>query len=234
LELLPRSPLDLRVGPALRSPVVQLGSAKPGTSVAAGAAAAAAGAASAREDISTLSSRLGEPVVISGLVVDAEGGHVAVDDGTGRVRLGGKAAAESISLLEPGDAVEVGGQVQRDAAGWLIDVDPGSIVALSSVGDPAGPDAAGPGAPGPDAPGPGAPAMTSRPADRAATLQPVPLASAFPGLAAVLVVVVTVLAAGFAGAFALRHRGWRAAWPARFRRLRLSRNRASEGPQDAP
>jgi hypothetical protein len=124
--------------------------------------------------------------------------------------------------------------VQRDAAGWLIDVDPGSIVALSSVGDAAGPDAAGPDATGPGAPGPGGAAMTSRPADRASTLQPVPLASAFPGLAAVLVVVVTVLAAGFAGAFALRRRGWRVAWPARFRSLGLGRNRASEGPQDAP
>jgi hypothetical protein len=209
-ELLPRSPLDLRLGPSPDSPAVQPGWATPRTSASA--------ATATRDDISSLPGRLGQPVVVSGLVVDAEDGSVTLDDGTGRVRLGGKAAAEAISLLEPGDAVEVGGLVQRDAQGWLIEVDPSSIVALSAVGD---------------APRPSAAATESRPADRAATMQPKPLASGPPGLAPWLVMVVLVLAAGFVGAFSIRRRGSLVAWMAGLRKARPGRNGAPDGPKDA-
>jgi hypothetical protein len=56
-----------------------------------------------------------------------------LDEGTGRIRLGGAAATDAISLLEPGDAVEVTGQVARDTDGWLIEVDPDRILALAGT-----------------------------------------------------------------------------------------------------
>jgi hypothetical protein len=199
-ELLPRSPLDFRLGPALNSPAKPLGSTTPRPYAAA--------ATSTRYDISSLPNRLGQTVVVSGLVMDAEDGSVTLDDGTGRARLGGRAGAEAISLLEPGDAIEVGGLVQQDAGGWLIEVDPSSIVALSAAGDGVRPSA---------------PATESRPPDRAATIQPAPLAAASPSLAPWLVMVVLVLAAAFVGVLSVRRCGWRMAPLAGRLRARMGR-----------
>jgi len=216
-ELLPRSPLDLRLGPSLSSPAVQRDATTAWPS--------AATAMAARENISTLPTRLGQPVIVSGLVVDSESGSATVDDGTGRVRIGGSAAAEAISLLEPGDAIEVGGLVRQDAQGCLIDADPASIVALSAVGDAS--TTAGGASTTP------ASAIASRPADRAATLAPGPLASSSTGLAAGLVLAVLLLAAGFAGAYSIRRRGGRLPLPTGFRGPRLGGRKASDDPRDA-
>jgi hypothetical protein len=199
-ELLPRSPLDFRLGPSLNSPAKPLGSTTPRPYAAA--------ATSTRYDISSLPNCLGQTVVVSGLVMDAEDGSVTLDDGTGRARLGGRAGAEAISLLEPGDAIEVGGLVQRDAGGWLIEVDPSSIVALSAAGDGVRPSA---------------PATETRPPDRAATIQPAPLAAASPSLAPWLVMVVLVLAAACVGVLSVRRGGWRAAPLAGRLRARIGR-----------
>jgi len=216
-ELLPRSPLDLHLGPSLSSPAVQraAGTTRP----------SAATAIAARENISTLPTRLGQPVIVSGLVVDSESGSATVDDGTGRVRIGGSAAAEAISLLEPGDAIEVGGLVRQDAQGWLIDADPASIVALSAAGE--APTTAA------DATTALAPAIASRPADRAATLEPGPLASSSTWLAASLIMALVLLATALAGAYAIRRRGWRPGLPTGFRGPRPDAGRASDEPGDA-
>ena len=207
-ELLPRSPLDFRLGPSLNSPAKPLGSTTPRPS--------AADATSTRYDISSLPSRLGQTVVVSGLVMDTEDGGVTLDDGTGRARLGGRVGAEAISLLEPGDAIEVGGLVQRDAAGLLIEVDPSSIVALSAVGDVLHPSA---------------PATESRPPDRGATIQPAPLAASASS-APWLLMVVLVLAAAFVGVLSIRRRGLRVASLAGLLRRGSEGDSSSAGPKD--
>jgi len=203
-ELLPRSPLDLRLGPSLDSPIPQ------GSS---GSAALAATGASMHADIASLPGREGQSVVVSGVVVIAEDGSVTVDDGTGRTRIGGEAAAEALSLLETGDAIEARGLVRRDAAGWFVEVDPGSIVVLSAIGDPAMPSAA---------------ASVRVPTDVVAALQPAPLAGANPGLSVWLVAVALLLVAGVACAFALRRGVWRAGWSSALLRARNGRQKASE------
>jgi DNA/RNA endonuclease YhcR with UshA esterase domain len=210
-ELLPRSALDLRVGPSLNSVAALPGSATAGKS-------AGVASSSAHDGISSLPNRLGQTVVVSGLVVDAESGSVTIDDGTGRIRLGGAAAAEAIALLEPGDVVEARGLVQRDAGGLLVDVDPASFVALSAVGD---------------GPSPSAVATEDRPPDRAATLQPGPPVANSQGSAPWLVVAAFVLAAGSAAAFSMRSWRRRAIRLAGLGRLRTGRKTASDGPNSA-
>jgi hypothetical protein len=164
---------------------VQHGGASPRSS--AGAVLTAA-----RQNIASLPGSLGQPVVVSGLVVDSESGAATVDDGTGRVRIGGSAAAEAISMLEPGDAIEVGGLVQQDSVGWFIAADPASIVALAVVGDSESP----------------ATTTSPQPADRARTMEPAPLASSSPALTLALVIAIAVVA-GFAAAYSLHRRGRR-------------------------
>jgi uncharacterized protein YdeI (BOF family) len=131
-QLLPRSPLDVRVGPApaaLSSP----GAAALGSS-AGGSGATSHVSAALRVDISTLPAHLGERVTVSGLVVDSDGEEAIVDDGTGEVRIGGPLATAEIDLLEPGDAIEVTGIVAQDEAGLVIEVDPISMVSVPGDG----------------------------------------------------------------------------------------------------
>jgi hypothetical protein len=81
--------------------------------------------------------------------MSSAGGQASVADGTGEVRIGGAAAAAQISLLEPGDAVEVAGVVVADGIGRLIDVDPISMVTLSGGGQGSSiPASGGSGVPG--------------------------------------------------------------------------------------
>jgi hypothetical protein len=188
---------------------------KPGASASGRSVAAAI---ALRQNISSLPSRLGQPVIVSGLVVESDSGSATLDDGTGRVRVAGQSAAEAISLLEPGDAIEVGGVVQRDSQGWLIEADPASIVALSAAGD---------------ASSPVAPATASRPADRAATLKPGPLASSSTGTAALLLVLALAVAAALAGAYSVRRRRLLAALPGGLGGLVPARERAPDEPKDA-
>jgi uncharacterized protein YdeI (BOF family) len=130
-QLLPRSPADLRLGPA---PAGSPGAAVAGkTDAAVGTAIPGTAAATLLVSVADLASRDGRDVTIAGLIVEVGDGTATLDDGTGRIRLGGAAAAEALSLLEPGDAIEVTGRVSRDAEGWLIVVDPERIVALSGA-----------------------------------------------------------------------------------------------------
>jgi len=131
-QLLPRSPLDVRLGPAPEA-LSALG-AVPHGSPAAGYPDSTSATAAPRVDISALATHIGARVTVSGLVADSDGEQATVDDGTGHVRIGGSAATEAIGLLEPGDAIEVSGIVTRDEAGLFISVDPMSVITLPGDG----------------------------------------------------------------------------------------------------
>ena len=143
-QLLPRSAADLVLGPA-PAPAASGQSA-----VAAGAGQAPASGASdalapdAPVSVSDIPGHEGETVTVAGLIVDTGPATATLDDGTGRVRLGGPAASDALSLLEPGDAVEVTGLVSRDGDGWLIEVDPYRIVTLAGTGPDAAASSDGP------------------------------------------------------------------------------------------
>jgi hypothetical protein len=83
-----------------------------------------------RVGIADLGAYLGGRVTVSGLVVEVGSGVATIADGTGRVRLGGTAASVQVSLLEPGDAVQVAGLVALDGQGLLLEVDPLTLVCL--------------------------------------------------------------------------------------------------------
>ncbi len=131
-QLLPRSAADVILGP------ISAASGRSASATAAGLASGsgASGASAAIEAHSTVAEipgHDGETVTVAGLIVDTGPATATLDDGTGRVRLGGAAASDALSLLEPGDAVEVTGLVSRDADGWLIEVDPDRIVTLAGT-----------------------------------------------------------------------------------------------------
>jgi hypothetical protein len=157
-QLLPRSTADLLLGPA---PVAS------GLSAAAAAAgqASASGTSGASVDpdaligVAEIPGREGETVTVAGLIVDTGPATATLDDGTGRIRLGGPAASDALSLLEPGDAVEVTGLVARDAYDWLIEVDPDRIVTLAGTGSGAAASSNGP----PDGASPSAEAASDAP-----------------------------------------------------------------------
>jgi uncharacterized protein YdeI (BOF family) len=132
-QLLPRSSLDVRLGPAPET-LSALGAVSHGSPAAGTSGSASAVAASPRVDISALAGHVGESVTISGLVVDSDGERATVDDGTGNVRIGGSGAKEAIALLEPGDAIEVSGVVAQDEAGLIVSVDPLTMITLSGDG----------------------------------------------------------------------------------------------------
>ena len=144
-QLLPRTALDFRLGPAPNAL---------GAGAAAGSAGAADGgtrsegssaaAAASTVGIGSLAAYVGRSVTVSGLVTQTAAGTVTLDDGSGEVRVGGAAAADAIAMLEPGDAVEVTGLLERDDAGLVVDADPLSIVDLPGDWDDATTDAVSP------------------------------------------------------------------------------------------
>jgi hypothetical protein len=139
-QLLPRSRHDLQVGPgptAVSGPA----STRP-------AAVSPVEGTAALVDAAGLEDHAGQTVTLAGLIVEVQNDVAVLDDGTGRARLGGQAAAEAIALLEPGDAVEATGLVEIDAAGPWVHVDPDRIVVLSSLDvGPEGPATASPSGP---------------------------------------------------------------------------------------
>ena len=72
-------------------------------------------------------------MTISGLVTDTTSATATIDDGTGEVRLGGVAIADALSILEPGDAIEVAGMVQQDGRGLLVEGDAESVIDVPGV-----------------------------------------------------------------------------------------------------
>ncbi len=127
-QLLPRSGADLTLGPA---PTASGQSAGPAGPASASRSPDDSFATEALTTIAQIPGREGETVTLAGLIVDTGPTTATLDDGTGRVRLGGADSSDAISLLEPGDAVEVTGIVSRDADGWLVEVDPDRIVTLA-------------------------------------------------------------------------------------------------------
>jgi hypothetical protein len=194
--LLPRSPADVWLGPA---PAQRTASPRGGT----GADSASGGPATYLVSIADLESAIGREVVVAGLVTGVGGGEATLDDGTGQVRLGGAGAAEALSLLEPGDAIEVTGTVSRDPAGLLILVDPDRILAVSggtaAGGDGSGGPAAGDTVPAsaPPSPGParGAAALATPAGEAGDPLGTLALAAAGAAILAVAALALGSLAA---------------------------------------
>ena len=133
-QLLPRSAADLTLGPV---PAVPGGTPSPAATVRTsgpGASGPVAIATAGRlVTVAEIPDNEGATVTVAGVIVETGPGTAILDDGTGRILLGGSAASDAISLLEPGDAVEVTGRVSRDADGWLIEVDPDLILSLAGV-----------------------------------------------------------------------------------------------------
>ena len=128
-QLLPRSSLDWRLGPAVVASV--LSSASDGDVARLSAASqASSGPDGAVTAIESLAGCVGLDVTLVGLVTATSNGELTIDDGTGAVRISGSDAAEALSLIEPGDAVEVRGRVTQDERGIVISVDAASIVVL--------------------------------------------------------------------------------------------------------
>jgi hypothetical protein len=132
--LVPRAVQDVWFGPM---PVAASSAALGATAVPSATQPTDPGSAGSGWDaevvpISAVASREGDTITVSGVVVAATESVAVLDDGTGSVRLGGQIAADALSLLEPGDAVEVAGAVARDGQGMLIVVDPERIVTLVS------------------------------------------------------------------------------------------------------
>jgi hypothetical protein len=128
-QLLPRSPLDWRLGPAAVTSAASTASDE-GVAGLSVVATASRGPAGGLIGIESVAGYLGLDVTVVGLVTATGDGEVTIDDGTGEVRIGGPGAAEALSLLEPGDAVEVRGSVTQDERGLLIRADAASIVIL--------------------------------------------------------------------------------------------------------
>jgi hypothetical protein len=133
-QLLPRSDADLVLGPAPAATGGNAGAAAAGQETDPGPTQLPATGEGLHATVSELPNLEGAAVILAGLIVETGPANTTLDDGTGRVRLGGSAAWDALSLLEPGDAIELRGQVARDADGWLIEVDPDSIVSLAGPG----------------------------------------------------------------------------------------------------
>ena len=98
------------------------------SAAASGSAGSSTETAPARVAIASLAQYLDREVTVAGLVTATAGGSATIDDGTGEVRGGGSSAADALSWVEPGDAIEVTGIVRQDAEGLVIEADPASII----------------------------------------------------------------------------------------------------------
>jgi hypothetical protein len=94
-------------------------------------------------DLVSLAERVGQTVRVGGLVSEVTTDGFLLDDGTavGRIRLGGS-AAEYVTLIGPGDAVNATGQVVAERGGFLLVVD--EAAGLVRAGDPSGASDGGP------------------------------------------------------------------------------------------
>jgi len=178
-----------------------------------------------RVAIASLSQHLDQEITVAGLVTEAASGTIWIDDGTGTVRVGGQAAAEILSMLVPGDAIEVTGLVRQDDDGLIVEADPATIVDLPGYRG----EAAVTGSTTAD-PSSGAPDPPTGPTRSPAAAASIRIASSpaappdGPTLAAVLLIVLATVA----GAVVLARRpGWlhRPALHVRLRRPLPARNR---------
>ncbi len=126
--ILPRSPADIAMGGPSSS-----GTAAAGVPAGAGSAASTAPVPT-DVDLADLAASLGRTVRVGGLVVDQTADGVKLDDGTAiaRIVLAGP-AAEFGPLLEPGDAINVTGRVERRGNQLVVAVI--DAAAVARVGD---------------------------------------------------------------------------------------------------
>lgn len=154
-SLLPRSIADVRVaGGVAASGAGDSGPAgttagsdrATGNGIGSGGSSGTAVAAAAQSipdaDLADLEAAIGTTVRVGGLVVELDGTGFSLDDGTavGRVVLT-EAALEWLPLIEPGDAINVTGQVERVEGGAVAVVvhDPAAIAVgadLAALADP--------------------------------------------------------------------------------------------------
>ena len=110
--------LDIRLGPAPSGPGAtdvpsSARSSGPGPETSVGPTTVPPESGSVA--IASLAQYAGRHVTVAGLVTDTATSTATIDDGTGEVRIGGASAAEAISMLEPGDAIDarlIGGNVE--------------------------------------------------------------------------------------------------------------------------
>jgi RPA family protein len=144
-QLVPRSVLDFHMGPAPAtsdtgssdtgsSDTGSYGSPSPGASIT-DSPLPSISLTTGTVEIGSLAAHIGETVSVAGLVTDTTTTTATIDDGTGSVVVVGAAAAEALSMLEPGDAIEVTGLVRQDDSGLTIEADPDSVVALPGARD---------------------------------------------------------------------------------------------------
>jgi hypothetical protein len=141
--ILPRFPADVRV------------TGSPGSGAAPASGAGGGGAAAAHMtgpgsptplppgrdvDLDALAGALGEQVRVGGLVTELEPNGVRIDDGTasGLVILAGE-AAELITLIEPGDAINASGTVESVDGEFVVVVRDPAGIALAADPTPDGP-----------------------------------------------------------------------------------------------
>ncbi len=184
-SILPRSAADVRQSGS-PAPASRDGDAAAVDSAARPSAALATGLQQPPgidADLADLDSLIGETVRVGGLVVDLRPDGFTLDDGTATARIvvGGEASS-LVDLVEPSDAVNVTGRVERrpdDELAVVVD-DPAAVVLASSVDGGAATD---------PAPSP-SPAPSAAPDDvrTAATVDPAVLPGAGAGVATMLVI----------------------------------------------
>jgi outer membrane biosynthesis protein TonB len=135
LSLVPRSPADVAVGPA------EAGRPSPAPRGGGRAAQPAAGGPSAGPidvDLARLADHLGETVRVGGLIVDLAAAGVSLDDGTAVavIVLEGEAGAY-LPLLEPGDAINATGRVERREEELVVALrDPAGLARVGDLAEP--------------------------------------------------------------------------------------------------
>jgi hypothetical protein len=137
-SVLPRSRGDIRSGPAPGASVAGTTATGGALVPPTGSAAPDAAGPALVADLVDLATLVGRTVRVGGLVIDLRPDGFTLDDGTatGHVVLAGP-AADSIDLVEPGDAINVTGrvEVQPDGSTAVVVDDRGAISLGSTLAD---------------------------------------------------------------------------------------------------
>ncbi|MFL5778150.1 MAG: hypothetical protein ACJ761_04320, partial [Chloroflexota bacterium] len=123
--ILPRSSADLDVSPA----AAPMAAAQRGGLASPGASTAPDASGAVDVDLNDLDGHIGGLVRVGGLVVELVADTVVLDDGTARGTVATRGGARDVlALVEPGDALNAIGRVERLEAGLAVVVDdPGGI-----------------------------------------------------------------------------------------------------------
>jgi hypothetical protein len=154
LSLVPRSPADVAVGPAEAGrPSLAPRGGRPGTRPGPGEPPAGP----VDVDLARLADHLGETVRVGGLIVDLAAAGVSLDDGTAVASIVlEREAGVYLPLLEPGDAINAIGRVERRDEELVVALsDPAGLARVGDLAEPSSdpPPAAPEPLPAPEAPG---------------------------------------------------------------------------------